>query len=446
MSRGSTRRRVLALATGGIASLLLAACRGPEPGTGPTATVGSPPASAQQTPERPAASASPPVTASQERKTLRVGVAISKSGPYAAAAMSIVYPNYVLWVRDVNEAGGLQLSDGIYTVELIEYDDQSNPEEAIRALRRLADQDKVDLLLAPYGTAINLAAAPTFHELGYPHLSVTNVSDKSLELVRRWPTYFTFGTSSHFAQAVIALLERLASDGQIGRRAALIYVDDEFGLELSRALRTGLVERGFDLLYDEGYPLGTGDFQPLVQVIRERGPDALLACTYPLDALALPQAAMLLDFNPPVYFSAVGPAMPLFRDQYGDNAEGVMGIGGIDPDAPGLAEYYQRHKAVTGQEPDRGASTLVYASLQVLQQALQRVGRVDRAALVREIATGSFETIIGTVRFQDNLFYPAWQIGQWQRVGDSLEFLAIWTPEAAAAAPLVPKPHWRRQA
>lgn len=100
---------------------------------------------------------------SKPAKTLRIGFAISKSGPYAAGAGITIYPNYILWTKDVNEAGGIELSDGTYTIELVEYDDQSSPEEAIKAIQRLVDQDKVDLLLPPWSTAMNLAVAPVFH-------------------------------------------------------------------------------------------------------------------------------------------------------------------------------------------------------------------------------------------------------------------------------------------
>ena len=56
-----------------------------------------------------------------------------------------------------------------------------------------------------------------------------------------------------------------------------------------------------------------------------------------------------------------------------------------------------------GREPDRWASPITYASLQVLQQAIERVGKIDRAAVIKEINTGSFDTIIGKVKLKDGL-------------------------------------------
>ncbi len=442
-----TRRAMLSAAGAAGLSALLAACGGgqatptPAPQPSPTAAPAQQPSPTAQAASTPATGGTPTVVASKPQKTLRIGFAISKSGPYAAGAGITIYPNYVLWAKDVNDAGGIELADGIYTIELIEYDDQSSPEEAIKAIQRLVQQDKVDLLLPPWGTAMNLAVAPVFHQLGYPQLGVANLSDKTPELVKQWPGYFSFlGTSSQYSEAIADLLGDLASQGKIGKKVALVYVDDEFGLELSAAARKKFQETGFELVYDQGYPLGTADFQPILTDIKQLQPDAFVACSYPADTLALPQAAMVLDFNPPVFLTAVGTAFPIYLAQFGQNAEGVMGLGGIDPKQPGLMDYYQRHKQVTGQDPDRWGSPICYASLQVLQQALQRVGKVDRQAITQEIATGSFETIIGTVKLEGNIYYGNWLLGQWQNG----EFLALWPKEKAAASPVVPKPSWNK--
>jgi branched-chain amino acid transport system substrate-binding protein len=444
--RSLTRRQVLILAGSAGLSALLAACGGqttPTPAPQPSPT---PPAAQLPTPTAaavtsPATPPTPTVVTSKPAKTLRIGFALSKSGPYAAGAGITIYPNYILWTKDVNEAGGIELSDGTYTIELVEYDDQSSPEEAIKAIQRLVNQDKVDLLLPPWGTAMNLAVAPVFHQLGYPQLGVANLSDKSPDLAKQWPGYFSFlGTSSQYSEAIADLLGDLAAQGKIGKKVALIHVDDEFGLELSAAARKKLKDTGFELVYDQGYPLGTTDFQPILTDIKSRQPDAFVACSYPADTLALPQAAMVLDFNPAVFLTAVGTAFPIYLGQFGQNAEGVMGLGGIDPKHSEIMDYYKRHKEVTGQEPDRWGSPVCYASLQVLQQALERVGKIDRPALTKEIATGSFQTIIGTVKLEGNVYYGNRLLGQWQNG----EFLAVWPKDKAAAQPIVPKPGWKK--
>ncbi len=94
-------------------------------------------------------------------KSIKIGYAISKTGPNAGGANITQIPNYQLWVQEVNAKGGLMLKQygKRIPIEVIEYDDRSNSEEAVRAVERLIEQDKVDLLLPPWGTGINLASA-----------------------------------------------------------------------------------------------------------------------------------------------------------------------------------------------------------------------------------------------------------------------------------------------
>ena len=57
------------------------------------------------------------------------------------------FPPWRLWAHQVNEQGGLKLKDGQRKVELIEYDDRTQPPEAIKAVERLASVDKVDWIV-----------------------------------------------------------------------------------------------------------------------------------------------------------------------------------------------------------------------------------------------------------------------------------------------------------
>ena len=92
-----------------------------------------------------------------QRTSIKVGWAISKTGPFAGGAAVTQWPNYLLWIKDVNDAGGLNVDGRKLKLEHVEYDDRSQSEEAVRAVERLINQDKVDILLPPWGTGQNLA-------------------------------------------------------------------------------------------------------------------------------------------------------------------------------------------------------------------------------------------------------------------------------------------------
>ncbi len=375
------------------------------------------------------------------QEKIRIGYAISKTGPYAGGAGITTLPNYELWVKDVNAAGGIKLGDKKLPIEVVEYDDRSSSEEAVKAIERLANQDKVDFILPPWSTGLNLAVGPTLNRLGYPHLAVTSVTDKAPELAKRWPNAtFWLGTSAQISEALAELLGKLKSEGKIGGTIAMVSVADQFGIELSAAGREAFKKAGFTLAYDKTYPMGSQDLQPLLNDAIAAKPDAFIAFSYPPDTIALTEQAQLLKFNPKVFYVGVGTAFPLYKGKFGTNSDGVMGIGGWNADSPQIKDYLARHKAATGKEPDRWASSITYASLQVLQQAIEKVGKLDRAAVAAEIRSGTFDTIIGKIKLKDGLLQEVWSVGQWQNG----EFYALApTSLPGARTPAVPKPQWQ---
>src|SRR5262245_57828582 len=371
--------------------------------------------------------------------TIKIGWAISKTGPFGPGAAITTLPNYQVWVKDVNDAGGLNVKGKKMKIEVIEYDDRSNSEEMIKAVERLATQDKVGFILPPWSTGMNLAAAPVFNKYGYPHLAVTANTNRSPEMVKRWSNMtFWLGLPSELIDGLVTTLDTLRKDGKVGTKIAMAAVGDQFGIEQSTAARDGFKKAGFELVYDKSYPFGSQDLQPIVKDAQAANPDVFIAFSYPPDTIGLTEQAKVAGFSPKVYFVGVGTAFPLFKQKFGASAEGVMGIGGSNADLASLKKYIEHHKAVMGKEPDRWASPVTYASLPVLQQAIEKVG-LDKAKVINEINTGTFDTIIGKIKLQDNHYKGVWAVGQWQ--GDN--FYGIAPKQDGARAPIVPKPAWQ---
>jgi len=372
---------------------------------------------------------------------IRIGYAISKTGPNAGGASITTLPNYEMWVKEVNAAGGIRLGDRRVPIQVTEYDDRSLSEDAVRAVERLVNQDRVDFILSPWGTALNLAVAPILNRAGYPQLAATAVTDRAPELGRRWAnSFWMLGTGQGAGAALADVLGPLKQAGRLGDTVALVAVADGFGIELSNGMRPALQRAGFRLSYDRSYPVGTQDMAPILAEAARGNPDVFVACSYPPDTLALTEQARVSSFNPKVFYTGVGTAFPLYKQRFGANIEGVMGVGGVDAGTPRFQDYLRRHVASAGREPDRWASAITFASLQMLQQAIERVGRIDRAAVIRDLQTGSFDTVIGSVKLQNNLLTDVWQVGQWQ--GGEFHGLMPAAKEGARAA-IVPKPAWR---
>lgn len=115
-----------------------------------------------------------------------------------------------------------------------------------------------------------------------------------------------------------------------------------------------------------------------------------------------------------------------------------MAIGGVNADSAAIQAYFASHTDFTGNPPDSWASAITYASLEMLGQAVARVG-LDHAALAEELSNGTFATVIGDVTLEDNQLRDLWWVGQWQEGA----FRAVSPADKPGASdPVIPKPEW----
>jgi branched-chain amino acid transport system substrate-binding protein len=334
----------------------------------------------------------------------------------------------------VNKAGGLMLKkyNKKVPIEVTEIDDRSNNEDMVRLVERLMTVDKVDLVLSPWSTGANLQVAPTFAKYGYPQIMGTAGSNRVEELVQKFPTLFWFlAKPDDQMKSLVDMMSDLKKQGKINDSVAVFTVQLPFGQEYGSTLKTLLTNAGFKTVYDTAYAFPPTDLSTQVKAAKAANPDTMIALSYPPDTLMLTEQSIANDFNPKVRFLGVGVAFPVFKAKFGDKINGTFGLGGWDPNGPGMQDYFARHKAVTNQEADRWASPATYAGLQALQQAIERVGEIDRAKILQELKTGTFKTVAGDLKLEGNADKQAWHIGQWQ----GGEFYAVAPANRAGAKP-----------
>ena len=373
-------------------------------------------------------------TSALAQEPVKIGYAIARTGPWAAGAQVSQEPNYIMWAEQVNAAGGLNVKGVKRKVELIGLDDRSETETVVRSYEKLMGTDKVDLILPPWGTGANFAVLPLVQKYGYPMLAPTATGRKLLELKN---PYF-FALLQQPDVMMNALGEYMAARNV--KTAAFIYVDELFGLEQAGALEKVLKARGIQIVEKKSYPLGVKDLQSALSEIKAKNPDAFVALSYPPDTFLITGQSKAIGFNPKLFYTAVGTAFPVYRDKFGPTAEGVMGLGTWNPKtSPAAKAYFDAHVKRWNKEPDRWASAHAWAGLQILEQAVGKVG-LDRKALRDYIANNEFDTIIGKIRFKngENTSTPG-VVSQWS----GGEFEVVWPPDRATGPALFPKQAWK---
>jgi branched-chain amino acid transport system substrate-binding protein len=373
-----------------------------------------------------------------QAKPVRIGYTLSATGPYAIGAGIIQVPAYALWAEQNNARGGLLVKgEGRRPIEYVSIDDRSEIETAVRFYEKLMTEDKVDLILPPWGTAMHFGVAPVANRYGYPLIGPTVTSNKLKDLSLPY-FYVVIQQPDAITKAIADLLAELKRQGKVSK-IGLTYVTDLFGLELFTGLSGFLKDAGLPVVVTKSYPLGVKDLAPMLKEFKAAGVDALVGCTYPPDNILMTTQAKEVEYNPPVYFTAVGTAFPIFRNRF-KGAEGVMGTAGWNPKVktPGAREYFDAHLKSQKKEPDRWGSAFARASLEILEKCVAEVG-LDRKRIKEMLDTHEFSTLVGPVRFVKgmNVITPG-MVGQWQKG----EFEIIWPRDRATGSPVVPKPAW----
>ncbi len=374
---------------------------------------------------------------------IRIGCAISLSGMNAVPAEVSQVTEYKLWVEQTNAKGGLYVKEygKKLPVKLIIYDDNSTIETCTKLLEKLIVQDKVDFVLPPWGTAFNFAVAPMVSKYGYIMIGPTISSAKFEEMSEKAPYFFIIlNQPQDQAVAMAELLQDVKA-----KSVALVYVADLFGIEGSEQMEIQLKKTDIKMAMKKSYPLGVNDLSPLIKTIKAKNVDGVLAYSYPDSTFLLTKQMMALNYNPKLLFFGVGQHYPDYRDSFGAEAvEGVMGLGAWNPKvpAPGAREFFDAYVKRWGKEPPRWGEASSYASMQILEQAIQRAGTLDQKKLRDIIATETFPTVIGSVEFVDgvNPKYPG-DTGQWQNA----EYEIVSPKSQRTAEPIYPKPPWPKK-
>jgi branched-chain amino acid transport system substrate-binding protein len=251
---------------------------------------------------------------------IRIGATLSKTGEYAVPGQN-QFCGYQLCVKHTNDKGGVLGRK----LELVAEDDQSQPATAIGIYERLITQEKVDLVLGPWGSPITEPVADLTEKHQMPMVAPTAADTSILKRGRK----FIFMVNSPTETYLEGFVELMARNGL--KTIALINEDlivagsvVKGGPELAR-------KRGLQVVFVEAYPRGTTDFSAILTRVKATTADAFAAVSL-VDSVAITRQMKQLDMNPKMYFTTVVSALPRFYELLGRTAEFVYGMSQWEPE------------------------------------------------------------------------------------------------------------------
>lgn len=364
---------------------------------------------------------------------VRIGYTLPQSGIFSPAAGSQDNA-YELWREQVNAKGGLDVAGAKRKVEFIKYDDQSDPAKVVQIYEKLIIDDKVDLVFAPWGTAHHFALAALLERHKVPMMGNTAASAKIRELKANYIWFPASGMPDVLAKSLADLMK-----SQNVKTASVLTLQLPYSLEVKQYIVPALKEAGINVLSARDYPPTIKDMTALLAPVKAENPDAILSLSYPSDSVLYMEHARTLGLNAPFQLVLIGPSIPFFGKMFGPATEGIVTLGQWSPHQkswPRAKPFQDAYKAKFNDVPDYLDTALVYMSCEIVEQAVAMAG-LDKEALRRAYANGTFDTIGGKISFKGVEVTSPTLVSQMQ--GGEMQI--VWPPEIATS-PYRAKPAW----
>lgn len=361
---------------------------------------------------------------------IRLGVSLSDTGRFAESAASMRLA-YDLWLEQTNEAGGIDGSP----VELIYYDDESEPDTARVLAERLINQDDVLMLLGPYSSGITGVMAAVTEREQVPLLG-TIASDRSTWAERDLSWTFQAFAASRFDHQ--GFMEIAAANGV--ESMGLLYEETPFSIDAKDwAVEEGGPELGIEVL-PISYQADDLNFSAAAQQFDEADVTAISMGGYVAPGIQFTETLIEQGVSPEGYqFIQAGDEAA--KDGLGGNIEGVIGRTPWHPDLPteGNEDFVATYTEAYGEAPDYQAAT-AFATGQTVAAAISAAGP-DRDAIRDFLTNSTVDTVMGTFEVDDRLAQIGYRyvVTQWQNGSNVI----VGGENVASPADVVwPKPDW----
>ncbi len=365
---------------------------------------------------------------------IKIGASMSVTGTYAKPG-TYQKQGYDVCIDELNAKGGILGRK----VELVIYDDQSQPATAVRLYEKLITEDKVDAVMGPYSSAVSEAVANVTEKykkvMVAPLAATTSIFKKGRKYI-----FMVITPAENYLEG---LIDMAAKRGL--KTVAIINEDTLF----PKASASGTVEaakkRGMQVVLQEAYPKGNTDFSALLVKIKAANPDVLAAGTYFDDAVAITRQMKELNVNPKMFGLTVGGDLPEFYNLLKQNAEYVYGSTQWDDSLPypGQKEFLAAYKAkFKGQEPSYHTAA-GYAGCLIYAEAVKRAGTLDADKVRDQLLKMEIKTAFGEYKVEPDGFQIAHKMVmlQWQ----DGKRIVVWPDDLANGKMRFPTPEWSKR-
>jgi branched-chain amino acid transport system substrate-binding protein len=370
-------------------------------------------------------------------ETIKIGAVVPLSGPFAGGGAQ-VDRGYKMAVADINEAGGVYVEeyDANIPLELILLDDESDPNATVSHLESLNSDENVVAYLGGFGSSLHAAAAAIAEKNQIPYIGVAfalqGPHNEGYEYL-----FSPFPKSPDLSDSLFEMVNAYTTEENRPTRVAIFQESTDWGEEMAALWQESAPEYGYEIVVHEEYAPGTTDYTDLILRAQEAEANMVLALPTPPDGIALYRQMGELGYTPDFSFMVRAADVPTWRDlgTVGDYVVLAPGWHNAMTYA-GVEELNAQHVEMEGRPADPMVGP-AYSAIQILVDAIERAGTLDRQALRDAIAETDMTAMIGPVTFRDD--------GTGEVVTPFLQYQEgaiqlVWPQEFATADLVIPAP------
>ena len=429
-----------------VLSLVLTAC-----GSGATPAPTEAPVATTVATEAPVVATEAPAAV---EKTVTIGFTASLTGAQEVSSKRQVN-GFNLWMNQVNDAGGLTLSDGtVVKFAAQSYDDESTKERVQELYTRLITEDNADFLISPYSSGLTAAAAVIAEQNGKLMIT-TGAADDDTYKQGYTGVFQLYTPGSLYLTSTVDMLKGLDPAAKI----AIVHESDKFSTSVVNGLQPYAESQGFEIVLVEPYASDTADFGTIINKIVDSGATVVLGGGHYPDGSTF--ARQLYERKVGIQFIGILVAPPDSKfSELGDAALGVTGPSQWESKAthteaeadalsiewfgPTGEEFVAAYEAAFGEKPTYHVAG-GYAAGLLLEKAILNADSVDSEAVKAALDAMNLFTFYGGIKFDTSAEAHGLQIGhsmvviQWQK-NDAGELVreVIWPADVATKDPIFP--------
>jgi len=371
--------------------------------------------------------------AAQTDKPIRIGVALSQSGNLADSAKHY-FQGVQLWSEQVNARGGLLGRK----VELVVYDERSDPATAARLYEKLISDDNVDLLFGPWGSASTATAAAVANK----HKRVFLNSGGASEQIHERGFKYVFQSAAPIS-AYVANIGPLAEQHDL--KSLVVFARDYAGgRDMAKVIRQIAADRHMQVKAVEFFPVTTTDFSSLIAQARQLQPDIWVSVGYPHEAIEMVRQMKASNYLPKVFIHN-GASIADFLNSTGKDAEYVYAMSLYEPHlkTKGNEAFVQAYRARYQVDPGY-YSAFSYVGGTVLEAAVTAAGSVDQEKLREVFTTLELDTVMGRHKVDPQTGKQIGVTGLLAQVRNGKREVVL-PLEVKTADAVVPMPAWNQR-